>query len=156
MKIWELSDFTFFFGRESISDCTGFKYHDSTQKKLNKNNDQDIPERRRKISSGGGKSRKTSYLTTWVLLHYSPLLLARTPTFDCVYQIWYGFIAFSITRSGGMDDKLWTSWQNSHSCLVANRLTHFFHARVVGYTLPPLYKPWGVSIWTKMIKICSF
>ena len=58
----------------------------------------------RKISSVEGKSRKPNYLMTWVLLH-SLLLLARTPTFDCVYQIWYGVVAFSITRSGGMDDK---------------------------------------------------
>ena len=92
---------------------------------------------------------------TWVLLH-SLILLARTPTFDWVYQIRYGFVVISITRSGGVDDKSWISRQNSHYYLVAGRFDPFFRARILHYTHPPPHTLCGVLVWSKMMKICTF
>ena len=57
---------------------------------------------RRERRKRGGKSHKPSYIWTWVLWH-SLLLGATTPTCNGVYQVWYGFVAFSIIRRGGMD-----------------------------------------------------
>ena len=55
-------------------------------------------------SRRGGKSLKPNYLMI-LLLWYSPLLVAATPTCNGVYHIWYGFVVISIIKRGGMDDE---------------------------------------------------
>ena len=107
------------------------------------------------FSRRGGKSRKPNYLMMLFLWH-SLLLVVTKPTCDGVYQVWYGFVLISITRRGGMDDKLWISWQNGHAYLVAVRFDSFFHVTILFFTRPPLYKPWGISVWRKLMKKCSF
>ena len=82
------------------------------------------------FSRRGGKSRKPNYLMMLFLWH-SLLLVVTKPTCDGVYQVWYGFVLISITRRGGMDDKLWISWQNGHAYLVAVRFDSFFHVTIL-------------------------
>ena len=68
--------------------------------------------RRREITRRGGKSHTPSYISIWFLL-YSLLWIPTTPTFDCVYQVWYSFVAFSIIRRGA--DGIWWWWISQSS-----------------------------------------